>query len=314
MNPSVTMSPAEMEQQIALFNRLYDKNRYVYTAWLGVVWGSATVLVALFAILTSLSSLRLLSVLAGCMPIPFLFLSVRNMTKAAEIKRAILFSIGMTLIGWLTVTLAFSVEGFGLADKQDITDLVALEVSQAMIDATRDNEESAVKSAVERAKQYPSTATFLTLIPYLDKTRTNVVLEDGEVRNTSAYVRGVLWSDKKLLFQTLHQEAIIMASLLPADAVAPEQVEVNVAKRLEFALKNLISFHSEQVMRESFETPTVGVNILVKADTDELQYGVSNREIGITFPFGDYMMGDTVKVDASVVEKLLTEIRKDLRY
>ena len=105
-----------------------------------------------------------------------------------------------------------------------------------------------------------------------------------------------------------------MASLLPADAVAPEQVEVNVAKRLEFALKNLISFHSEQVMRESFETPTVGVNILVKADTDELQYGVSNREIGITFPFGDYMMGDTVKVDASVVEKLLTEIRKDLRY
>lgn len=105
-----------------------------------------------------------------------------------------------------------------------------------------------------------------------------------------------------------------MASLLPADAVAPNQVEVNVAKRLEFALKNLIAFHSEKIMRESFETPTVGINILVEADTDEIEHGVSNREIGITFPFGSYMLGDTVKINAAVAEELLTHLRKDLEY
>ena len=113
-------------------------------------------------------------------------------------------------------------------------------------------------------KRTQSEATFMALIPYLDKVQTNVILPDGEVRQAGSLVRSVLWSDQQLLFRTLHQEAITMASLLPADAVAPQQVEVNVAKRLEFALKNLIAFHSEKVMAESFDTPTVGVNIFGK--------------------------------------------------
>jgi hypothetical protein len=313
MNQNATLPP-ETDPDIALFNRLYDKDRCIYTAWLGVVWGATTVLVALFAILTSLQNLRILSIMAGCMPLPFLLLSLRNLPQTQEIRKPLLSSVCMTLVGWLSVFFAFSVDGFDLARKKNITELVAPEMSQAMIDATRDSEETAVKAAVARAQQNPSPATFLTLIPYLDKTRTNVVLENGEVRNTSAYVRSVLWSDKKLLFETLHQEAMTMASLLPADAVAPEQVEVNVAKRLEFALKNLIAFHSEQVMRNSFETPTVGVNILVKSDSEELEHGVSNREVGITFPFSEYGLGDTVKVNASVVEQLLTKIREDLNY
>ncbi|MGA0332405.1 MAG: hypothetical protein ACO3N7_02065 [Kiritimatiellia bacterium] len=314
MNTNASISPAELNGDIEQFNRQYDKDRQVYTAWLGMVWGSTTVLVALFAILTSLESLRDLSVVSAFMPVPFILLAFRYLPETKEVRKPLLLSFIATAVGWMSVGLAFSVEGVGLADKKDITELVAPEVSQAMIDATRDTEEAAVKAAVERARQNPSPATFLTLIPYLDKDRTNVVLENGEVRNTSAYVRGVLWSDKTLLFQTLHQEAMTMASLLPADAVAPEQVQVNVAMRLEFALKNLISFHSEQVMRKSFETPTVGVNILVESDSDELEYGVSNREVGITFPFGDYMLGDTIKINASVVEELLTEIRKDLNY
>lgn len=314
MNHNAHLSAAEIDPDVALFNTLYVKDRHIYTAWLGMVWGATTVLVALFAILTSLENLRVLSIMAGCMPLPFLLLSLRNLQQTEEIRKPLMYSVLMTLIGWLSVFLAFSVEGFDLARKQNITELIAPEMSQAMIDATRDSEEASVKAAVQRAIENPSAATFLTLIPYLDKTRTNVVLEDGEVRNTSAYVRSVLWSDKKLLFETLHQEAITMASLLPADAVAPEQVEVNVASRLEFALKNLIAFHSETVMRNSFETPTVGVNILVKSDSEELQHGVSNREVGITFPFADYGLGDTVKINASVVEHLLTKIREDLDY
>ncbi|GEM_PF-7037307 len=314
MNSHASSPSLETDPDIAMFNVLYNKDRYIYTAWLGVVWGATTLLVAWFAIMTSLQSLRVLSLCCGFMPLPFLLLSLKNRSKAAEIQKPLLLTCGMLLLSWLVVALAFSVEGFGLANTKDITELVAPEVSQAVIDATRDSEEDAVKDAVDRAIANPSATTFLTLIPYLDKTRTNVVLEDGEVRNTSAYVRSVLWSDQTLLFQTLHQEAMTMASLLPADAVAPNQVEVNVAKRLEFALKNLISFHSEQVMRKSFETPTVGVNILVEADAAEIEHGVSNREIGITFPFGDYMLGDTVKINAAVVEELLEFLRKDLGY
>lgn len=314
MNTSTATPSAEIDPDIARFNQLYDKDRILYTAWLGVVWGGTAMLVAFFAILTSLNSLRTLSGAAALMPLPFLILSLMNQSKTQEIKKPILLTGILFVGGWLSVVLAYSVEGFGLANKQDITELVAPEVSQAVIDATRDTEEDAVKAAVARAKENPSPATFLTLIPYLDKTRTNVVLEDGEVRNTSAYVRSVLWSDQTLLFQTLHQEAITMASLLPADAIAPNQVEIQVAKRLEFALKNLITFHSEKVMRESFETPTVGINILVEADATEIEHGVSNREIGITFPFGEYMLGDTVKINAAVVEDLLTFLRKDLEY
>ena len=103
-----------------------------------------------------------------------------------------------------------------------------------------------------------------------------------------------------------------MASLLPANAIAPKEVEINVADRLELALKNLISFHGETV---KFDSATVSINILVESDNLEVnEHGFSNREIGLTFPFGDHFMGDTVKVNAVEVEKLLAKIKKDLDY
>ena len=305
---------APLNQDIVKFNESYDKAHEIHRAWMAAVWATTTILIAVFAIITSLQSLRILAAVTIVLPIPFFILALKNLGQFTEVKKPLQTGFGLFILSIAAVVLSFNVYGFGLADEQDITDLVTPEVSKAAIEASRDKEEDAILKAIERAKENPSEATFMALIPYLDKVQTNLVLPDGEVHQAGSLVRKILWSDQKLLFRTLHKEAITMASLLPADAVAPNQVEVNVAKRLEFALKNLISFHSEQVMAESFDTPTVGVNILVTSDAEENEHGFSNREIGITFPFGQFMMGDTLKVNPAVIDELLAKIKKDMKY
>jgi hypothetical protein len=312
MNTMNNAAPLNLD--ILAFNDSYDKAQHIHRAWLSAVWAATTILIAVFAIVTSLQSLRILAALSLILPIPFFIFALQNMGKIQEIKKPLQTGGGLFVASIAFVIASFSFYGFGLADEKDITELVTPEVSKAAIEASRDKEEDAILAAIQRAKANPSEATFMALIPYLDKVQTNVILPDGEVRQAGSLVRSVLWSDQQLLFRTLHKEAITMASLLPADAVAPQQVEVNVAKRLEFALKNLIAFHSEKVMTESFDTPTVGVNILVKSEEEENEHGFSNREIGITFPFGSHMMGDTLKVNPALIEELLGKIKKDLAY
>ena len=59
-------------------------------------------------------------------------------------------------------------------------------------------------------------------------------------------------------------------------------------------------------MAEAFDTPTVGINILIASDAEENEHGFSNREIGITYPFGEHMMGDTLKVNPLVIDRRIT--------
>ena len=86
--------------------------------------------------------------------------------------------------------------GLGLADEKDITELVTPEVSQAAIEASRDKEEDAILAAIQRAESNPNQATFMALIPYLDKVQTNLILPNGEVHQAGSLVRKILWADR----------------------------------------------------------------------------------------------------------------------
>ena len=55
----MTSEAAAMTPDIANFNDTYDRTQSVHRAWLAVVWAATTILIVVFALLTSLQSLRI---------------------------------------------------------------------------------------------------------------------------------------------------------------------------------------------------------------------------------------------------------------
>ncbi len=323
LSESAILSPDPFEQAYLQMQRRYWSG-------LGMVAAAAVALVACFAWITSLPILQDGALLAAVLPIPFLFAGMLWYRQDALVPRRLMQSLICTMLAWILVGLAAFSEGLSLGYERELHELEPVAYSVAGVDDA-DPEQAAIWAAIERAKSNPTPISFRVLVPYLDRVQTDLVMPDGSLRNTAAVVREVLWSDKQLLFRAMDAEARAMAALLPADAVIPRQVTIPVAKRLEFALKTLITAHSEQKIQTSFDVPSVGINIKVEAEPAgteadtaadvstgaavvDAAASVSNREIGITYPYAKAMPGDVVFVNAATVDDLLVTVRADLGY
>lgn len=296
------------------FDQQYRQDRRLYLTYLSFAWACAAALTAVFAFATSLPGLRTLSMVICLIPLPFLIAGLLWMPQQANLKKAVAISGLAILASWGLTALSWASDGLYLGHQRALIDLEQPEISAAAIEASRDSEETAILNAIDRARNNPNSATFRALVPYLDNTKTNVVMPDGSLRNTSSVIREVLWADRQLLFRSLHEEALAMASLLPASDIVPDQIEINVAERLEYALKTLITAHSEEIMATAFDVPTVGMNIRVGSADDQGNPQVSNREMGITYPFAGTTVGDTVFANAGSINALLEKIQADLKY
>lgn len=291
------------------FDRRYREARQLHLAGAAVACAGACAVIAAFALVTSLPPLRWLALASGVLPLPWLALAAVWARRSPEFARRLRHGLAATAGAWLLIGIAVGVDGLRLGYETPPENLPQAETAPATPAASRDKEQDAIMAAIERARAEPSPATYRALVPYLDKVSTNLFLDDGSARNTSSLVREILWSDEALLFRTLDEEVRAMVALLPADEVVPEEVTVRVAERLEFALKTLITAHSERVIAKSFDVPSVG--IMIDVETDE---GVSTREIGITYPHAGVTSGSEVAVNAATVEALLDELRGDLGY
>ena len=128
---------APLNLDILAFNDSYDKAQHIHRAWLSAVWAATTILIAVFAIVTSLQSLRILAALSLILPHSFFYFCPAKYGKDQEIKKPLQTGGGLFVASIAFVIASFSFYGFGLADEKDITELVTPEVSKAAIEASR---------------------------------------------------------------------------------------------------------------------------------------------------------------------------------
>jgi hypothetical protein len=298
---------------IDAFDQHYLRQHRVFIAGQSGIFALVAIVVTGFAHLTSLEALRWLALLANLLPLPFLGIGFWWQRREPALRGLLALACVGTLGAWALTVGMWRSPGLGFGRERDITELIPDEARSPAVESI-DREQAAILAAITRAQAQPTPAALRALVPYLNRDNSNLILPDGSARNTASLVREVMWSDPKLLYRSLDEEARAMAALLPADAVVPESVEVRVAQRLELALKTLIDADSEQRITTSFDVPAVGIAFTVARTDAEGQPTTSRREVGITYPFAGHFAGEVVEVNASSVDQLLQHLRKHLGY
>lgn len=213
-------------------------------------------------------------------------------------------AIGLFVVAWATVPLYHLLIG-----SLDVGGKVEMSLGQgseiADREATLDPQAERVMAALAAAKAEPGPQTFRALVPFMLHDKTNLEI-DGELVNTAATVRLTLDSDRPMLYRALHEEA---TSLLPYLPESGDTIPARVPERVELCLNYLLQSLSERKIADSFDVPTVGIKIRIDQGLE-----VSEREIAITYPFADYMLGDMVFINQQSLPKLLAYLEKELGY
>jgi hypothetical protein len=318
-------SPDARSENIDDFDREYRRERRLHAAWLATISAACSLVCGGFGYLTDLDSMRWLAFGLAGLAIPLIVLAIRVMgQEGSDAKNAVVSGTVTTGGAWGIALIVLFVPGLRVGIPYKLTGADAMITTaddRATYEKTQDSEADFILGLIEEMRSNPSAATLRSLLPYLERDATDILL-DGQVRNVSSAVREVIQKDKDLYLRSLHEEAEAMAALMPAAGVVPEIVHVEVPKRMKYALNNLIAALSEKKIKYSFDVPSVRFNIKVavfdeegnpKLD-DNGQPVISNRELGIMYPYDNFYGGDLVFADPTTVPKILDAIRKELEY
>ena len=69
------------DNDIEVFNDSYNTIQRIHRAWLGVVWTASAILISLFALATSLQSLKVLGIVAAIVAIPYMLIALQYIGK-----------------------------------------------------------------------------------------------------------------------------------------------------------------------------------------------------------------------------------------
>lgn len=274
--------------------------------------GSAVI--ALFAWATSLDILRNTALIAVLLPGLPLAVGLLRRGAKTDLDRGLIRGAVMTLVAMMLVWQAFALEGLGLGFERRITELPAERVRIADIDARRHPEEATILELLEAARSAPDLSTLRPLVPLMRQNHQFITDDRGRSRTVDVFAREVLMANRVLLLQSLHEEVLAMAALLPLDTPVPPTVEVDVAGRLRAALGLLLEQHVEQRMQRRFELPTVGV--VLDAVIPDPTHGAREirHEIGLTYPFAEFGARADARMDYATIRAVLHMIRSDLGY